>query len=300
MPKYTVMFARFPYGRRDEPDTTDWLVRTVHQCKNDPRINDVLYVRLDDTPITMTRNRAVELAKTNRADYLVMLDNDMKPDAYHISNISRLGLDPRAKPFWETSFEFLLQHNGPAAVASPYCGPPPNENVYIFRWASFESGHPNKDHHLEQYSREEAFQMGGIGRVDALPTGLIVYDMRCFERTDPPYFYYEWKDKTESEKASTEDCAQTRDLTYAGVPVYCNWDAWSGHWKWKCVGKPDLVTVEMVSKRHEEAIRKRLSIREQLIMVNDGHGNGLPMPRLETRPRFPGPEEAEIHPEKMS
>jgi hypothetical protein len=39
----------------------------------------------------------------------------------------------------------------------------------------------------------------------------------------------------------------TRDLSFAGAeklgynPVYCNWDAWAGHWKPKCVGKPQMI-----------------------------------------------------------
>jgi hypothetical protein len=38
--------------------------------------------------------------------------------------------------------------------------------------------------------------------------------------------------------ASTEDVAFSRDLTYAGVPLFCAWQSWAGHIKPKMVGKP--------------------------------------------------------------
>ncbi|MEK0126623.1 hypothetical protein, partial [Bordetella pertussis] len=89
------------------------------------------------------------------------------------------------------------------------------------------------------YSRAEASQFTGIGEVAALPTGLIMYDMRIFDMLEPkdenskPWFYYEWADKYQSEKASTEDVSATRDMSLVGQqvlgysPVFCAWDSWA-------------------------------------------------------------------------
>jgi hypothetical protein len=111
------------------------------------------------------------------------------------------------------------------------------------------------------YDRHTAVKMAGIQECAALPTGLIMYDMRAFELTEPktdddkPWFYYEWKDRFAAEKASTEDVTMTRDLALVGTqrlgynPVYCNWDAWAGHWKPKCVGKPVSIPASGVSKK---------------------------------------------------
>jgi hypothetical protein len=47
----------------------------------------------------------------------------------------------------------------------------------------------------------------------------------------------------------------TRDLSLVGTqklgynPVYCNWDAWAGHWKPKCVGKPQVVAAKDISNK---------------------------------------------------
>src|SRR5262249_10242601 len=185
--QFNVMFARFPglfsNGQAEQPDVTDWLVQTVIKAKSDPRIKSVMNFRKADTPIPMVRNECIERAQEKGADILVMVDSDMAPDLY-------LGRDRNARPFWDTTLEFVLDHAGPCVVAPPSCGPAPHENVYVFRWASHQSDHPNPDNRLEAYTREEAAGLTGIRRAAALPTGLIMIDMRAIEAIKPPYFYY--------------------------------------------------------------------------------------------------------------
>lgn len=247
MPQFSVMFARFPFRATDHPDTTDWLVETVLKCKADSRISNVFHSRFDDTPITMTRNQAVDRAMKVGADYLVMIDNDMRPDC-----------EPDGLRFWDTSWEFLMQHQGPCMIGAPYCGPPPISNVYVFRWSCWQNRRdvPDKDARLEQFSREEAARLCGIGPVDALPTGLVIIDMKAFDSLTPPYFDYEWTNKRQIEKGSTEDVMMTRNLKLAGVPLYCNWDAWAGHWKNYLVRKPKLMTIDDMGEQFMDAISK--------------------------------------------
>jgi hypothetical protein len=133
--------------------------------------------------------------------------------------------------------------------------------VYVFRWQNIQTGHPNPDFQLEMYDRHTAVKMSGIQECAALPTGLIMYDMRVFDLTEPkddqdkPWFYYEFKDRFQADKASTEDVTMTRDVSLVGTqklgfnPVYCNWDAWAGHWKPKCVGKPQYIQAKDVSAK---------------------------------------------------
>jgi len=256
----SVFFGRFPFGGVDHPDTTDWLLQTFLKARADPRISHVLHSRLDDTPITMSRNSMVQRARQVKADYLVMIDSDMSPDLPY----------PGSKPFWDTSLDFLLQHHGPAIIAAPYCGPPPLENLYVFQWANWQTDHPNKDRRLEQYTREQAATLGGIQRAGAVPTGLILIDMRVFERMEPPYFYYEYTDQTHSKKASTEDVTFSRDAGLCGIPLYCNWDAWAGHWKKKRVGKPVLTTVDEVRKDFHAAFERNFQSNERLVILGEG------------------------------
>lgn len=248
-PKFDIGLCTFSYGGNggissEVPDIREWMVPLVAEISRDERVDNVRIWNLADTPITMTRNRSVLMAREYGVDVLVMIDSDMKPDI-------NAGADG-AKPFFQSSFDFLVGHYavGPVCIGAPYCGPPPNECVYVFRWQNQQSLHANPDFQLEMYDRNTAVKMSGIQECAALPTGLIMYDMRCFEITEPetdadkPWFYYEWTTKHAADKASTEDVTMTRDLSLVGTtklgynPVLCNWDAWAGHWKPKCVGKP--------------------------------------------------------------
>lgn len=251
MPRFSVRIGRFPYGGTEVVECVDWLIRTSIAIDRDKRF-EMSNKRIADTPITMTRNRMFQQAIKDGVDYLLIVDSDMAPDF-------ELGHDQDAQPFWESSIEFALNHRGPCVIAAPYCGPPPIENVYIFQWTDNQSDHPNRDGSLVQFSREQAAVMTGITEVAALPTGLMLLDVRALAMlpVEKPYTYYEWTDGWEQEKASTEDVTLTRDLSLAGVPVYCNWNAWAGHVKRKVVGRPRPYTSDMLAKRIHPAILAR-------------------------------------------
>jgi hypothetical protein len=262
MPKYSVMLATFPFGGTECFQARNWLCQLVRTLGKDSRVGTLRSMDVDDTPITMSRNRVLKEAKRQGMDFVLMLDSDMHPDRY----MGNAGV----KPFWESSFEFMLRHHGPCAVAAPYCGPPPHENVYIFRWATYQTGSPNPDLRLEQYGREEAAIRAGVEEVAALPTGVYLLDMRAIDRIKPPYFEYEYEDAEQTRKASTEDVYFTRNLTLAGVPQYCNWDAWAGHVKRKVVEKPMVVTSDTVRDVFRDSLIRDIKGGERLVDVNPG------------------------------
>jgi hypothetical protein len=257
-----LMVARFPGGRSEDPDICDWITTTVITAREDPRITEIVRYRIDDTPITMGRNACLEAARNHGCDMLLMVDSDMSPDLYLPSNPYCECHDHTARPFFDSSLQFLweLRKKGECGViGAPYCGPPPYENVYVFHWATHGNGPEDEaDMRLEQFSRERAASMTGITEVAALPTGVILIDMDCLERISPPYTYYEWTDHTESGKASTEDVTFTRDLSLNGIKQYCNWDAWAGHWKMKRVGKPRVIDASMIGRKFRECLIKEM------------------------------------------
>jgi hypothetical protein len=275
------------------------------KLQNDPDVGALDLWYQSDTPITMTRNRCVIDAEHRGVDYLLMVDSDNHPDY-------SLGTNPGAKPCWESSWESMRAHNGPCVVAAPYCGVPPNETVHAFRWAAHESDHPNPDFALQYLSREEASLLKGIQPAAAAATGVILFDMRGLKKLPHPRFYYEWKDETETVKASTEDVAITRDLNYAGCPVYINWDAWAAHYKLKAVGKPHRIAMKALNRQMKEPARRAV----QQGWVDDG-GDKEPPRRIRPVNTYstlpPGvdpktvyrnyvpctvtPEEAEIYPD---
>lgn len=283
MPRFNIHIGRFPYLGQESPDVGDWLVKTTLKLKNDPRIGQISHTEIADTPITMTRNLTVEAAKSEKADFMLLVDSDMKPD-------SELGADPNAKPFWDSSWEFMLAHrHAPAIIAAPYVGPPPFENIYVFKWTNKGNNPIIADYSLDQYTRDEACILGGFHEAGALPTGLILIDMRVFDLLENPYFYYEYTDKTESKKSSTEDVTFTRDACLAGAKLYCNWDAWAGHHKRYTCGKPIRQTADKIRAQLRHALLLGHTSNERVMEI----GVGEP-PRPEVRTGTRGELEALI------
>lgn len=274
--KSSIYIATFPFQNSECPDVTDYLVKLVHKLHQDQGIGDIFHKAYDDTPITMTRNKSVKDAQAAGADLLLMIDSDMDPDRgirkphYGYANV---------KPFMDVALPFLLQHSGPAVIAAPYCGPPPNENIYIFRPATYQSDHPNQDCRIEQFTREEAAQRAGIEEVYALPTGLMLIDMRVFKDFPKPVFKYEYNDDEEAEKGTTEDVFFSRNLALAGIKQYVAWDCWAGHWKRKCVFRPMPLTMDCVRKEYQEAVARGQKSDEKLMFVGEGQDTSPPAVR---------------------
>lgn len=277
--QFKIMFAQFTYGDWVHPDCSDWLNVTCHTVRNDPRVAEVHMYRKSDTPITMVRNNCLQEAKRLGADFVFMVDTDMAPDyEAHL---------PGKKKFWPSTIDFMLNHPGPCVVAAPYTGPPPHQNVYVFRWGQKMNDNPNPGWSLDQFGREEASHMAGIGPVAALPTGVVLIDMRALAKIPPPYFYYEWTDEFQQYKASTEDVVFTRNLSLAGIPVYCNWDAWAGHWKSIRCDRPAVIHTDHISDSYKKALDMGLVSTERMMDVNipqrmprmqpatNGHLNGI-------------------------
>lgn len=274
MAKYKILFAGFPFGGSMHPDVSDWLAETILWCSQDARIGpeNIIPWRIDSTPITGSRNACLVKAEQSGVDFVCMIDSDMNPDYESFMN-------PRpanAKRFFESSLNFMLDHDGPCIVAAPYCGPPPTEMPYYFKFEDNETGlaKPNCGMRLEAFTRSEAALHTGMVRCAALPTGLMLIDMRVIRKMPHPRFYYEWKDDgarckdcgtpkagPQHTRASTEDVTFTRDVTYAGFPIYANCDAWAGHHKSKCVLKPmpmhaDAVPRWMIDRAKELALQE--------------------------------------------
>jgi len=294
--KLDVLFAFFSYGGNGGinmllPELLSWFHKLAIELREDARINRFAHMRFGDVPLTMERNRAVVTAKQGEFDVLVMLDSDNAPDLY-------LGKDPSAKSFFWSSFDFLYDRKLqglPSVIAAPYCGPPPHptdggmENVYVFRADDRETGNLASGFSFEAYSRQEAALMTGIHPIAAGPTGCIMYDVDAFDLMPvrainqeqlldlyaqgaiskqralrllnmQSWFFYEFTDQQQTQKASTEDVTNTREIQLAslnkhGEPaVFCNWDAWAGHYKPKCVGKPAVITVGEVNDLYREAV----------------------------------------------
>lgn len=266
---FKVAVIRFPGQNQEHPESAGYVIDLQELLVNDPRVEEIHNRYLADTPITMTRNKCIKTALAKGIDYLLMIDADMSPDC-----------EAGAPEFWETAWEFMMDRreleqfafwsdastseddlaNGkiagypPATVAAPYGGPPPTESCYVFRWEERSTGDVDPNFKLAMIDRDDAARRTGIEEVAALPTGLILYDMRVFKKLPPPWFRYEWADVEETEKASTEDVYQTRNASLMGMPQFCAWDCWAAHIKTKYVVKPKPLTIKAMQTKLADAL----------------------------------------------
>lgn len=282
--KLDVLVVFFAYGGNggiasEVPQVREWWGRACSQMQSDDRIGRVHAKTLSDTPITMTRNQAARLAHDCGADILVMVDSDMDPDLYRSAG------EPE---FFPTAFDFCYSRypHKPTVIGAPYCGPPSHplhggsECVYIFDWAGDET-----DEHtsfgLKMVDRNDAARRKGIHEAAALPTGLIMYTVgpedspgNAFSLIDPPYFYYEYTDQYEQQKASTEDVTNTRDIAMQATLrngencLFCAWDCWAGHVKPKTVGRPVPITVDDINQKYVRAVQQGIRRDERLLDVD--------------------------------
>lgn len=275
--KIRVGIFRFPFDMKEVSTTVDWLARACHWLNNHPRIETVATEAIVDTPVDMSRNRALKRAQELGCHFAIMIDSDMWPDYVYLHTGKEAD---NCKEFLPHAFEYALAHDGPCVIGAPYCSAPPEERVLVMKWVVRETGAPEGSAQIKSYDREEVSELTGFKEVAALGTGLLLIDMRGVEVLPQPYFRYEWKDEARTEKASTEDIVFTRNLHCLGVPQYCFWSAWAGHWKTKMVPKPVTIPLEKIP----EAMRKVLWVKfneqlnvqygEKIRAIEGGGGNG--------------------------
>lgn len=244
--KLKVGLFRFTYDMNEMSTTVDWLIRASTWLHDHPRVELVASECINDTPVDMSRNRALKRAQELGLHFAVFLDSDMWPDYEWVHNGGKDA--PGVQEFLPNALEWALDHDGPCVIGAPYCCSPPEERVLVMKWVVKETGAVAGASQIKSFDREEVATKQGFEEVAALGTGLLLIDMRALERLPEPWFTYEFKDSQHTEKASTEDIVFTRDLHLLGVPQYCFWDAWAGHWKKKMVTKPANIPLAKVPK----------------------------------------------------
>lgn len=251
---WTIMLARFPYMAMERPEITEWCVSAAMWADKHPEIEGTLkFWFINDTPITMGRNRAVLAAINNKIDILVMCDSDMVFDI------------DRTHPFLPSAFDFIKSRweQAPTIISAPYCTGAETYNPVMGTWRTYKDGYEVK---AEVYTREEAAGFSGIQPCSLQGTGLMAIDMRVFTgfevggevvKLPPPWFYYEYTDETNTFKASTEDMVFTRNVTLLFGKrdleiAYVDWDAWAYHVKPQFVGKPHTLSIKTIAALHRE------------------------------------------------
>lgn len=316
----------------EHPDVRDFIRRVERFCLADPRIGceGVLPVIDDaDTPITMLRNATVLAARRHNIDVLVMVDSDMAPDfELYQGTPNQVPFFPAAFDFIYKAWE----RGRYVSVGAPYCGEGDTQNVYVFNWRNKSNRPDENTMKLDMLTREEAVRYDGFVNCDAIGTGLIAFAMPCFDLIEPltftpervqalvenymagnislyefvggmqeqSFFEYGYKDRYHAQKDTTEDVFATRDMALAGKrawnynPLYCLWNAWAGHHKDTCVGRPKLMTGDGVGPKYfDPALRRPPASQQQTQLhawLQQEPANEPPPPNFQ-----PSPPAAAVH-----
>lgn len=287
------------------PNHATWLASTALKMRSDDRIGQIMIKTYSDTPLPMQRNRVVVEAKEANVDIILMLDSDNVPDLYAGKcPRSKEFWDSSFDFVYERKLRGLPSVVcAPYCGPPPHPVSGGEENVYVFYPTACEGGTNHTAIRFDAYSREHAAQMRGIQPIAAGPTGVIMYTTDAFDLMNvrslsieqildmykngeitasrgkqliemESWFYYEYTDPYCTRKASTEDVTNTREIQMAGIQkfkepvVFCNWDSWAGHYKPKCVGRPEPIRVESVSSMFAEAIRNNISAGDEVLQLD--------------------------------
>jgi hypothetical protein len=262
--KVNVLIARLSYSGLERVEVGTWAIQVAGDLDAHPRVNNVLHITPTGYPTSLVRNNILVTAKKAGAHFVVMIDDDMVPDCHspqRATHYESVKVMADQKNFLPSALDFALDHNGPCVIGAPYCAAPPHERVLVSRFRERESETPSATigtAYLESYTREEAAERTGFEMVSALPTGLMLIDMRVLGVLSPPWFTYEYKSELQNELASTEDTVFSRNLMFLDVPQYVAWSSWAGHWKGKVVGRPRSYPRHAIPAPIEKRIRQDL------------------------------------------
>lgn len=163
----------------------------------------------------VARNGIVAEALRRKADVLVMVDADADP----------------APGTWEAIVEAALSTGG--VVGVPHCTAGGHVAVHV------EPGESDIE-------LRDAVSRTGLHEVSDVATHCVAYPVEVFRKVSPPWYSYTYNEK-HTAFVNTEDCVCHRKLREAGVRFWCHFDYWAGHWKEKCIGKPELLTAEKLN-----------------------------------------------------
>lgn len=221
--------------------------------------------------IHVCRNQAVDDAREFKATHLMFMDPDIVVDAY-------VGLKSWAKRWWPEAWKSAIGDRKQAVLGAPYVGQAGLVQVF--------------DLNRQRFQADDVSTRSGWERIGAIGTGLLLIDMKVFDRLDEtgekmPYFADAFEDWRQAKMIATQDLFFCERCRKAGIPIYVNWDCWCAHWQNQPVLSPrvdDGGTQEEpeVHETPEAAIADRASGQvpaDQAAlprMAHGNHGHGAP------------------------
>jgi hypothetical protein len=244
--KVKMLVNVFTYAKQIGADAFSYCCGVGPALKNHERADDISVSYTHGYPTDKMRNAVVKEARAHGHDFVLMIDDDQVPDIGIRDYPERSDM----VPFLPSALDVALAHDGPCLVGAPYCSTPPLQQVLVMKNREYVPGLlDGMGLKIDKYTRDEAALMTGIQRVAALPTGMLLVDLRALDVLPPPWFSYEFDDAPfNTSLASTEDIVFTRNLDWLGVKQYCHWSAWAGHAKHYTTGIPTAAPVVDIPK----------------------------------------------------
>lgn len=254
MAKYRIGVGRLVVSGCHRHEIGSWLIEMTTQLFTDPdlkrRVDDIVHIPIAQVPTTTARCRIVEAARKNEVDILFQVDDDMVP----------------AEGFFKEATLFLMAHKGPAVIASPYCMGGKNQLVNVFEFQSPRND-PVQSFALKHIPREDAARRKGVERVANIGTGLWACNMEVFDRFEERYGHRQFcdyrYDPTFTKVIETDDTFLGRHLYFADVPIYCDWNCWSGHWKQTLIEKPWVIDKAEIERTYLDQARAEMKREEK-------------------------------------
>lgn len=174
----------------------EFMLALANLVKITPSEIETAFLSIRSSNICLSRNRAVEMARELKADYLMFMDSDMSFPADALTRLLQI------------QQEFNCEVSG--------CN-------YVMRQTPFRS---------LVYGLEE--QITGVAEVAKLPTGLMLIDMKVFDRLVRPYFRFPVQEEAEGvePKMGGEDYYFCDTVRAAGGRIFMDTDLSLGitHW----------------------------------------------------------------------
>lgn len=224
--KFDIAFARTCSYGTEHFQVGSWMLETGMALGRHPRINKVWTTVDTRYRIHNSRNWMARWAIERNIDYLCFIDGDMHAD-FRVPN-SAAGTNPDARewarPFLQSSLEFMLASDA-AVVAAPAVSGPPDNNLNVF------VADPLDERGMKRLTREELrTQPPCFMRVCAIGTGLMLIDVDVFRKLPEPWFE-DLEDEKKYEVLHSQDCHFCVKCNQIEIPVYANLFAPARHLK---------------------------------------------------------------------
>lgn len=231
--KLNIAFARTCAFQTEHFQVGTWLLMTGLALRTDPRIGKVSTHVDTRFRIHTSRNWCARWAIQNDVDFLCFVDGDMHVD-YRLHNpllpdAAQPDAAQWARPFLQSSLEFMLSSDAGVIGAPAVSGPPDNKiNTFIVdRLPNGEIGDPRRMQAEDMRTTQPCFLP-----VVAIGTGVMLIDVNVFRRMPEPWFE-DVEDEKKYEVHRSQDCQFCFKCQELDIPVYANLFAPARHLKFQ-------------------------------------------------------------------